>query len=115
MKLSKAQQTDLETVLYFIPADPPAIGEQDVQGFFAYSDKGLAPDFLSPGYKALLEGKRWRGIHMQMWEEGIIDGSIPLYTLFVEESHPESVVEFAKRELFKGSKARLIDEVITNG
>lgn len=115
MKLTKAQRADLASIIYFMPPDSAPASSADIESFFGYSDKGIAPKETTPGHQALLQGKRWRGIHMEMWQEGIMDGSVPLYTLFVEEPQPESIVEFAKKTLFKGSLARQIDWVIKNG
>lgn len=115
MKLSPHRKSDLETVMYFIP---PAckgipITEQDIQMFFENSEQGLHKEKIkishfSDGFNALLQGKSWRGVHMGMWEEGILDGSVPYYDILKEV--PRSVVDFMKKEMFGGKDAELIIE-----
>ena len=136
MKISKKQQIDLETIKYFVPEDWSKIEiiDKDITDFFAMSEKGIKKErpryFKSieeiTGYDVLLEGKRRRGIHMEMWEDGILSGDVPYYTLlgglennkkwyeFWRSKHkpiPREVVNFMKREMFKGGDAKLIEHV----
>lgn len=108
--MTQAQQADLETVRYFIPKDLiryPEPAEQDVQDFFEWSERGLHKDRIGQvdGFNALVQGKRWRGIHMEMWEQGVLDGTVALCEL-VEA--PFAVVEFMAKEMFKGQMAQTI-------
>lgn len=83
------------------------------------------------GFNALCEGKRWRGIHIhEMYEQGVLDGSVPYFALlggcdktikrkwwqfwkkrytFVHSIPPRSVVDFLKKEMFKGQDAEIIE------
>ena len=130
MKLTKSQQKDLETINYF-NFDKGLYTEEDVESFFAYSERGIKPQIETRGYKTLLQGKRWRGIHMQMYEDGVLDGSMPYMVIlgaydktvyrkwwqfwkpkywFEHSPPPRSVVDFMKKEMFKGIDANTIEK-----
>lgn len=92
MKLTTAQQKDLETIRFFIPPQMKLleITEEDIENFFDFSDHGIRrgdehiPQKMD-GYHALLQGKRWRGIHIhEMYEPGVLDGSMPYFVLLQE-------------------------------
>lgn len=131
MKFSKKQLIDLESIEYFIGdsyKEIPITGE-DRQDFLLFSDKGIIPEnrkgqvqyvkgsngsrkdinlsFFTGkklnGYQQLFLGKSRRGLHVQLWEDGIMDGTHPIYTLMQEEDGtpiPKSVMEFMKKSLF---------------
>lgn len=139
--LTNKQQKDLETIIYFIPYNFKwiKITDRDIEMFFEYSDSGKHKDKLSDRwvyswFDALIQGKRWRWIHMQMYEEGILDGSMPYFTLLggydtwrtplwfwrllsriwldfrlKHKPIPRSVVDFMKKEMFKGHDAETIE------
>lgn len=144
MRLSTKQIYDLESIMYFIPKtiEHIEITHEDVKMFFEYSDKGLhkektgtfvlLPKELQNGFNALIEGKKWRGINMMMYEEGVLDGTMPYYTLLggydgtrkrkwyelwkpkyvhYHIPMPRSVVDFMEKEMFKGKDAELIEKV----
>lgn len=114
MNLTKKQEKDLETILYFIPEkiNKEIITDKDILNFFEYSEKGLHKEkilnYEIDGFNAILQGKRWRGIHMQMWEDGVLSGDIP-YAVLLEDM-PRNVVDFMKKEMFKGIDSYLIEE-----
>lgn len=79
-------------------------------------------------FNALCEAKRWRGIHMEQYEQWILDGSTPYFILlwglskkrkwyqfwkpkFYNDPIPRSVVDFMKKEMFKWHDAELIERV----
>lgn len=131
MKFTSKQQKDLETITFFIPKaiSHIKITEEDIQKFFEYSDQGKHREdkqmsHFEDGFNALVEGKRWRGVHMGLWEEGVLEGSVPYFTLlggyennkrwwqFWKSKHkpiPRSVVDFMEKEMFKGADAELIE------
>jgi hypothetical protein len=111
MNLSEKQFKDLETVKFFIPKTYKelVITEEDIEHFFNYSERGLSPEGKSIGFEALIEGKRWRGIHMQMYEDGVLDGSMP-YAVILEDM-PRFVIDFMKKEMFKGIDSKIIEKV----
>lgn len=121
MNLTTRQRADLETVRYFIPttmSDTP-ITDSDIERFFAYSERGEGESkgkfASSSGYDALLQGKRWREWHMRAWEETVLEGTIPYWTLLggerPDEVPPRSVVEYMKKSMFGGIDASLIEDV----
>ena len=78
------------------------------------SESGISvDDFLRhKGFFVLLMGKRWRGITIhELWEEGVIEGSVPYFTLLggFDEPLPRNVVDFMKKEMFKGIDADIIE------
>lgn len=118
MKFTKGQLKDLETVEYFIPSlygrENTKITDEDRKAFLLISERGVYPKNKTKGLEALEEGKRWRGIHMGMYEIGVLEGSVPYYTLLGGEDKkliPVSLKDFMKREMFKGIDAELIETV----
>lgn len=138
MKLTSLQEKDLETVLYFIPElmKHIPISNGDIKMFFENSEKGLHKEkvgglpYKMDGFNALLEGKSWRGVHMRMYEEGVLDGTMPYFTIlggydkvmkrkwwqfwkkkytYVHSPVPRAVVDFMKKEMFKGADAVTIE------
>ena len=141
MKLTSKQSKDLETILYFIPEAMKhiKIDNKDIEKFFEYSDKGkhkqevewMPTQGVFNWFWALIQGKRWRWIHMEQYEQWILDGSTPYFILlgglakkrkwyqfwkpkFYNDPIPRSVVDFMKKEMFKGHDADLIERVYCN-
>ena len=139
MTFTKAQQKDLETIEYFIPqvCRSVQITDEDRRKFLEYSERGLHKEEVGDwrkgvrdGFNALREGKRWRGVHIhEMWEEGVLEGSTPYFTIlegfdtivkrkwwqfwkptFKHNPMPRSVVDFMKKEMFKGQDAEIIEK-----
>lgn len=133
MKTSSRRQTDLETILYFrhpstlkIP-----ITEQDIDKFFEFSEKGkhredVKMNHFTDGFNVLVDAKQWRGVHMSMYEEGVLEGTMPYLTIlggyskkrnwwqfwkpkFIHGPLPKSVVNFMKKDMFKGIDAHIIE------
>lgn len=141
MKLSKAQQNELEVWKYFMSKELRGVpeSEEDIKMFFEWSEIGLHKDFFTYGeeikehkyFYALMQGKKWAGIHMhEMYEEGVLDGSMPYFLLLGGDSElvkrkwwqfwkpqfslkanpiPRLVVDFMKKEMFKGMDAEVIE------
>lgn len=110
--MTKGQQQDLETIRFFIPASMRhlEISEQDIKDFFELSEQGKHQERVGlstmDGFNALCQGKRWRGVHMEMWEEGILSGDVPYWEVL--DGLPQNVVEFTAKEMFKGTDKELI-------
>jgi len=65
----------------------------------------------------LLEGLRWRGIHIMMYQEGILDGSVPYITLlgFDDKNKiPEYVMKYLSKMMFNGNDKELIESLYYN-
>lgn len=139
--ITNKQQKDLETIMYFIPEQIKwmKITDKDIVKFFEYSDQwkhkaDIQERWVNNWFDALIQGKRWRWIHMEMYEEGILDGSMPYFTLLgwydtwrrpkwfwrllswvgldyrlKHKPIPRSVVDFMKKEMFKGHDANTIE------
>lgn len=138
MKLSNKQKVDLETILYFIPKSLKhiEITDLDIKKFFDYSDKGMHKEEVKQshfrdGFNALIYGKVYRGRQMEMWEDGVLSGDMPYFVIlgandktivkkwwqFWKEKYtfkhnplPREVVDFMKKEMFKGKDADVIEQ-----
>lgn len=117
MRFTKRQSKDLEIIEYFIPTvlKHVRITDEDREAFLLISERGIYPQIKTEGVKALEQGKRWRGIHMfEMYEPGILDSSMPYMVILGgdgEELMPRLVVDFMKKEIFKGIDADLIEAI----
>lgn len=118
MHLTNKQKQDLETIEYFNPnyCKYPQRTEKDIEMFFEWSERGLHKDKINEykmdGFNALVQGKRWRGIQMQIYEDGVLDGMG--YVSFIDKTVPRSVIDFMKKEMFQGIDANIIEEVYQN-
>lgn len=89
------------------------------KAFIAYSERGKQPDFkfmLDPlRYHQLNEAKRQQGIMLEEWEKGILENSFCYWTLLggedPKEIMPCFMVDFIKKEMFKGIDKDLIENV----
>lgn len=109
-RITPKQRRDLDCIKWFIPKDllKVEISQKDELDFLDFSDNGITPQVKTPGYTALMEGKRWRGIHVhEMYEQGILEGSVP-YMILLEDM-PRIVVDFLKKEMFKGHDEGIIE------
>lgn len=108
MKLTNKQKIDLETILFFIPntLKHTDITNEDIKMFFEFSDKWLHKELRKKysnkinWFNTLCEWKRWRGIYIWIYEEWVLDWSMPYSVIF--EWMPENVIIFLKKEMFKG-------------
>lgn len=120
---SSRQMRDIETIRFFIPSGMKhiPITLEDIQKFLDISERGEGKNegkfATGSGVAALLQGKRWREWHMGAWEESVLEGSIPYYTLLFQNDPPlpVSVIEYMKKSMFKGQHAGIIDAVIEAG
>ena len=123
MKWPKGRLAEKESISFFIPEGfkKVEITESDWESFFALSERGVKPK-QTLGTEAICWGKVWRGRFCEsssenraIWEEGILEGTVPYYTILGgeegDEPVPRSVVDFMKRTLFKGIDAELIETV----
>lgn len=146
MKLTKSQQNELEVWKYFMPSDCKWLSktEDDIKKFFEKSEKGLhkseggtvpsaSGDFSY--FNALCWGKIWAGRHWQMYEEGVMEGTMSYFTILggndevvnrewwqfwkpkfwvVSNPIPRPVVEQMKKEMFKGIDSERIEKCYQN-
>ena len=99
------------------------ITDENLKMFFEWSERGLhkqeANDAIrkntQTGFGALVRGKRLAGIHMhELYEPGILNGTVPYFTLLGGEDGvpiPREVVDFMKKEMFRGIDAETIEKV----
>jgi hypothetical protein len=118
--MTPKQKKDLESIIYFIPSQYKGIKitNKDISDFLEYSDNGKKmregsyDKFrkIENGFDALVHGKIRRGLHMRMWEEGVLEGSVPYCSLLFDDEIPKSVVDFMKKEMFKGIDSDIIEK-----
>jgi hypothetical protein len=116
MKLNKKRLDELECLKYFIPDcfKNITINDNDIQNYFEYSEQGKHKDLTNDrkidGFNALVQGKRWRGIHAhEIYEPAINEGMG--YISFIDKSVPKAVIEWLKKEMFKGQDEKVIEYV----
>lgn len=118
MKLTKKQIKDLNNIKYFIPKalKNNKITDEDIRLFFEYSDRWLNWDKIKryrvwniDWFNTLIEWKRWRGIHIWMYEQWILDWSVPYYSLL--KWMPLDIKDIIKKEMFKWADKDRIDEI----
>lgn len=143
MKLSSAQQEELEVWEYFIPTNCRWLPktDKDIQMFFEWSEQGKHKDIKfqigkeNNYFLALQEGKKWAGIHWKMYEDGILAGDTCYFEIlggfdstvhrkwwqiwkpkitFKHNPTPRAVVNQMKREMFKGIDANQIENCYQN-
>lgn len=122
MRLTNRQDRELIVWKYFVPQEYKHIPqkENDLRMFFEWSEQGKHKDMFAYGEPikkhaylyALIQGKVWAGIHVGMYEEGVLDGSMPYSTILgglEDKPIPREVVDFMKKEMFKGQDAEAIE------
>lgn len=120
------QLNEISVWRYFIPTNCDWGEENDADKikFFGWSERGLHKDLTGiPSYKpegrtffhALYWGKIWayRSVH-ELYEGAILDGTVPYYSILGghegEDITPRCVVNFLKKEMFKGLDSETIEE-----
>lgn len=126
MKLTPAQQRDIDLCVYFYPCSPT---EQEIAEYIALSERGEGKERGKFASNPLIIGKTKRGMHMGMWEEGVLEGSVPYVVLlggyegnrkwynpmrWIKDKYyhvliPRVVVDFMKKEMFRGTDAEQIE------
>lgn len=111
---------EIECIKFFIPrvCRNVRITKLAIRKYFEWSERGFHKKELEgmirkkSGFNSLVEGKRWRGIHVhELYERGILDGSVPYLVLL--EGMPRLVVNFLRKEMFKGKDSELIEKIYT--
>lgn len=129
MRLSPAQRNDIELCKYFHACSPT---EEQIVEYLTVSERGEGKTGKF-SHNPLVIGKTRRGLTMGMWEEGVLEGTVPYLTLLggyeeviqrkwwnpmrwvqgkIKLHHkpiPRFVVDFMKKEMFKGADADVIE------
>jgi len=109
---------EVKNLEFWIPKENIRKMKTADQAFADFSERGIKPDFeniLNPyRYHELKEAKRQRGINVhELWEWGILDGSVLYWTLLggenLKEVLPRNIVNFMKKEMFRGNDAETIE------
>jgi len=125
MLLTRGQKKDIETCLYFCPEKYRRdVTDKEIGEFLDWSERGAGDYEAKFSTSPLILGKSRRGLHISLWEQGVLDGSVPYLTLlgayantkkwwqFWVSNHrpiPRSVVDFMKKEMFRGQDADTIE------
>lgn len=110
--MTQKQQNDIDLCKYFYPCEPT---DKEIKDYLALSERGEGKERGKFSDNPLVIGKSRRGLAMQMWEEGVLEGTTPYFTLLGGEDKPlpRYVVDFVKREMFKGIDADVIENCYT--
>lgn len=139
MNLTIKRKGELVVWGYFIPPNCKwtSKNEKDIEMFFEWSEKGMHKNiYFQKGkensyFLALREGKKWAGIHWDMYEQGVLDGSMPYICLLRDSKRiyrkwyefwkdkyrteeiitPREVVNMMKKEMFKGMDSDVIEDL----
>ena len=95
------------------------IGEDMVtadEAFIQFSERGVKPDFskiLNPKrYHQLQDAKMVEGWHVDMYEQGVLERSVPYWVLLggtnPKEIPPLEIAVWMSKQLFKGKDSELI-------
>lgn len=105
MKLTPKQQIEIERLKWF--SKRTDFTDKEINEYFDWSEHGIG----TGGILSLIKEKQ--GITMGMWEQGILDGSVSYFTLLggedKKELPPLNVINFIKKEMFKGVDADIIE------
>jgi len=109
----------LEWFIKNTPAKNPKKMMTADEAFVLFSERGVKPDFskiTNPlRFQQLEWAKKWQGRTLEMWESGILDGTVPYRTLLGGENPneilPKEVIDFIKKEMFKGADKEIIERV----
>ena len=129
MKWTQKRLNEKDLLLFFNQDKSVNITDKDYEDYFSLSEKGIKPKEKTEGFLSLENSKRWRGIHMEMYEEGVLEGSMPYFIIlggydktikrkfweFWKPRHihnplPRRVVDFMKKEMFKGTDSEIIEK-----
>ena len=114
---------EIKRLDFWMNSQTSSIFEKEMQtadaAFAEFSERGIKPDFskiINPlRYKDLEQAKIREGQHIAMYEQGILDGSVPYWTLLggenPKEIPPLEIMKFLSKQLFKGMDKNLIEEV----
>lgn len=117
---TKKQQIELDVWEYFKPAGIQWVkkNSKDTQKFFEWSQEGKHRDLATiPAHQkegrtyfhALVWGKKRAYIHAhELYEPAVLEGLG--YVSFIDKDTPRAVVEFLKKEMFKGIDAEIIEK-----
>lgn len=131
--------------MWFLPVglESIVITDKDIEKYFRWSEDGKYKDEIKlshfdDGFNLLVACKQRRGLQMQLWEDGVVSGNLPYYTLlgglegvtersflnprrylsgkyrFYNIPLRRDVVDFMKKEMFKGADADLIEKLYSD-
>ncbi len=143
MRITTKKLEEIVVWEYFMPTNckwSPKTDDEIIK-FFQWSEQGKHKDIYfklqqeNPYHIGLREGKRWAGIHWQMYEDGVLEGSMPYFTIlggydisikrkwwqfwkpkytFYHRPVPREVVNQMKKEMFKGIDSEIIERCYQN-
>ena len=97
---------------YFMPLAMKKIiiTEDDKKKYLEWDERWLHKEevddfkfmFQTSGFSALVRGKQRAWIHVAIYEQGILDGSMPYYVIFDEGKLDIAIVKYLAWTLFKG-------------
>lgn len=107
--MTEKQQNEIKCLDYFSPIGFKYKGNDKCNAeeeYFRITQDGKKKNFKNARLEQLLDAKKWRLRMMEMYENGVLEGSVPYYTIL--EGTPKVVKEFMAKTMFKGYDKELI-------
>jgi len=117
--MKESKKREIEVLMYFMPiaSHNISITDNDIKKYFEWSERGLHKEDIkqshfNDGFNALVNAKQWRGrmIH-EVYEPAIEEEIVGGYHTLIDATVPRSVIDFMKKEFFKGKHASSIENV----
>ncbi len=112
--MTKKQQNEIKCLDYFSLAKELYAGNDECNAeeeYFKITQDGKSKKYKNARLEQLLDAKKWRLRQMDMYEQGIIDGSVPFSTLLFDEDEkalPNYIINFMAKTMFKGMEKETI-------
>lgn len=107
--MNKRKQEELERLSWFCNIPLSSFTDEEIKSYFLFSETGL-------GNGGRLNVCKERvGMTLGMWEESFLkdDGSWVGYYSLIRDKHgsliPRHIIDFIKKEMFKGSDSDIIE------
>lgn len=98
------QSEELLRIAWFNNKDVKDFTSEDINKYFDWSDKGMGDG----GRLSIM--KQRQGIILGQWEQGVLESSTP-YSCLLNPKPPKTVLDFIKKEMFKGHDSDLIQRI----
>lgn len=120
-KLTNSQNDELVVWKYFIPQNVEWSKENkpDIDKFFSWSEKGMYKQEAEnckqyeeanrSYFHALVWGKKRAGLHVDLWEQAVLDSTTPYIEMV--QGIPKQVMVYMSKCMFKGKDQRRIQKL----
>lgn len=112
--MTNKQQKEIKCLNYFAISIQLYRGDDECNAeeeYFKITQDGKPKKYKNARLEQLLDAKKWRLRMCDMYEQGIIDGSVPFSTLLFDEDGkalPNYIINFLAKTMFKGTEKETI-------